>query len=153
MKKLMFFENLNLLRNNDKMSFEPTYEGLKHIFVYFFKFGFVWVLSLPMRDWNLCDRLVKHFSIEGFEPTYEGLKHNFINLISFRFIFVLSLPMRDWNKCIEAWLILRYSERFWAYLWGIETLKKSRKKLFKKKSGFWAYLWGIETNPKIYCHL
>jgi hypothetical protein len=52
MKKLLFFENLNLLRNNDKMGFEPTYEGLKH--------------SLPIAPQTL--------ETHGFEPTYEGLK-------------------------------------------------------------------------------
>jgi len=55
----------------------------------------------------------------GFEPTYEELKQ----------------PHLSYIFC--------YNTRFWAYLWGIETIQNIIDPVWE--TVFWAYLWGIET--------
>ena len=55
---------------------------------------------------------------------------------------VCSLPMRNWNVSgIKIHLPL--SEKFVAYLWGIELFLHLR--IFESCRSFVAYLWGIET--------
>ena len=79
---------------------EPTYEELKLLFS-IFKFCICkFVLSLPMRNWNMRCYKCSHWDKKGFEPTYEELK--------------LTSPYFGFSN---VW-------RFWAYLWGIETIKQ-----------------------------
>ena len=54
-------------------SFEPTYEELK-LMLNFHLVIKVSVLSLPMRNWNLCYPNTTQHCWSGFEPTYEELK-------------------------------------------------------------------------------
>jgi len=77
------------------------------------------VLSLPMRNWNKYDTPSSSESLRGFEPTYEELK----------------LAPNE--------VKIEIGNKFWAYLWGIET--KKRWNYGASPSTFWAYLWGIET--------
>ncbi len=83
--------------------------------------NWLWVFSIPMRDWN--------FDVPP--PTA-------------RWAHVFSIPMRDWNH----WQFgnrCKPTHKFSAYLWGIET----RPCVCHNRIGykFSAYLWGIETCP------
>ena len=103
-----------------KMSFEPTYEELKHsnpplisMFLYF-------VLSLPMRNWNVA---------KAFRATSPSN--------------VLSLPMRNWNPLYWMGRILLIRSFEPTY----EELKLGYfLYFFPSHHLFWAYLWGIETS-------
>ena len=81
-------------------SFEPTYEELKLIISYIPIVIELWVLSLPMRNWNWSLRIEYPFRYQ-----------------------VLSLPMRNWNSS-DPNLAFSDDIEFWAYLWGIETPSK-----------------------------
>ena len=79
----------------------------------------IFVLSLPMRNWNL------YLLPKIAEP-----------------FFVLSLPMRNWNpRYIKKQIPpeFRFEPTYEELKPGIVEAKK------KKKKKFWAYLWGIET--------
>ncbi len=102
-----------------KPRFEPTYEELKLRRASLGVRMPFSVLSLPMRNWNFLSSLLRRL-----------------------FLYVLSLPMRNWNCCRLCPATERIS-RFWAYLWGIETVRFLST--FLKPGRFWAYLWGIET--------
>ena len=121
-------------------SFDLTYEGLKFGIVNRFILCWLWVLILPMRDWNLSDVTTP--------PTLPP---------------VLILPMRDWNT--RSFLFYLNRVVFWSYLWGIEISVKCTKRSFSYPVlilpmrdwngklrhrlcrivyAFWSYLWGIE---------
>ena len=123
----------------------------------------VFVLILPMRDWNTAIALYMGVRYLRFDLTYEGLKLISIYVTFFTLFKVLILPMRDWNSkyfsrcsCSLKVLILPmrdwnirdtpraiYPDAFWSYLWGIEIGKSGRGK--SVITLFWSYLWGIET--------
>ena len=101
------------------------------------------VLSLPMRNWNmnLVDGNPDYWMC--FESTYEELKLGYGGLPLGICQRVLSLPMRNWNfeyylnelnRChvlslpMRNWNIYNCitsgpsTPSFWVYLWGIETI-------------------------------
>ena len=54
--------------------FEPTYKELKHIFIYSPHKFHLFVLSLPIRNWNTIIGSTYPNSSKRFEPTYKELK-------------------------------------------------------------------------------
>jgi len=56
-----------------------------------------YVLSLPMRNWNIDEQTGEVLIDYGFESTYEELKHKMNIDLTGNERLVLSLPMRNWN--------------------------------------------------------
>ena len=81
--------------------------------------GYVWVLILPMRDWNTP------------LPTYGPIRAS---------------PFWSYLWGIEisnGWQGKRLETTFWSYLWGIEMCELCWNSSMTA-SMFWSYLWGIE---------
>ena len=102
----------------------------------------VFVLILPMRDWNISMLYDSHNCMFRFDLTYEGLKYGLEIDFGQYERSVLILPMRDWNQKF-LWFVWFFSFRFWSYLWGIEILVPVTC-MQSCSLPFWSYLWGIE---------
>ena len=103
---------------------EPTYEELKrNIYRLNFIFdnklrAYLWGIETLSDDKNICKKDI------SCEPTYEELKQK-LQLIQELFLkLVASLPMRNWNRLVGIMNEIHIELR--AYLWGIETLCRSR---------------------------
>ena len=147
--------------------FDLTYEGLKYLQYCFINQTIIFVLILPMRDWNSktsSQLVIPKFSFwsylwgiemiwslpfpiwqRSFDLTYEGLKFYRRIFLSTSPAFVLILPMRDWNFVnwydpTETFSVLILPMRDWNILSG---------KLSPDMSAFWSYLWGIEIRVMI----
>jgi len=57
--------------------FEPTYKELKQEMERQKEMIGMFVLSLPIRNWNRCRLAPQGATHAGFEPTYKELKHEF----------------------------------------------------------------------------
>ena len=101
-------------------SFEPTYEELKLtirkaeedlrslFWAYLWGIETMVIFQGPLKA-------------SSFEPTYEELKLPKKFCPPKYLIEVLSLPMRNWNFDLLI-VLLDCNQKFWAYLWGIETI-------------------------------
>ncbi len=103
------------------------------------------ILTLPMRNWNLPCLFIHRFPDIVFWLYLWGIEtHNFPSHIPLpRSLFWLYLwGIETHSKPSKAALQCL----FWLYLWGIETetLAYLRNAL-QNDYAFWLYLWGIET--------
>ncbi len=141
------YEELKLLHRNfifvSILGFEPTYEELKHMLYNSFSSPFIkfwaylwgietpvsfcntpvsfWVLSLPMRNWNLF--LLRTTEMAEIVLSLPMRNWNLAQTQpQFPLSFVLSLPMRNWNIA----LIMKFSLGLLGFEPTYEELKLSK---------------------------
>ena len=101
-----------------------------------------YVISLPMRNWNVKKVYFNDFVEELLLVYLWGIETRFLCVLADILPFVISLPMRNWNPPeggdeMPYCFVISLPMRNWNY-------QASRTNEFESKR-LLVYLWGIET--------